>query len=54
MDIIGDSLSKIDAIGQKYLEEFKTRMVSDKAKTFFDPVAKNKRSTFATSEEKKN
>ena len=51
-DIIADSLLKIDEVGQICLEEFNTRMVSDKAKAFFDPIAKNKRSTFATSEKK--
>ena len=51
-DIIADSLSKIDEVRQKCLEEFKTRMVSDKARVFFNPIAKNRRLTFATSEKK--
>ena len=50
-DITADSL-KIDEVGQKCLEEFKTRMVSDKSNAFFYPIAKNKRPTFATSEKK--
>ena len=39
-DTIADSLLKIDEVGQKCLEKFKTKMVSDKAKGFFNPIAK--------------
>ena len=34
------------------MEKFKTRTVSDIAKAFFDPIAKNERPTFVTSEKK--
>ena len=51
-DIIADRLLKIHEVGKKCMEEFKTRMVSDKVKAFFNPIAKNKRRTFITSEKK--
>ena len=52
VEIIADILSKIDEVEEKCQEAFKTRMVSGKAKAFFDPITKNKKSTFATSEKK--
>ena len=52
MDIIADSMLKTDKIERKYSKKFKTRMVSNQAKAFFDPINKNKIPKSVTSEKR--
>ena len=51
-DDIADSLLGVEQVGKKRMIEFEDRMVTDKAKAFFDSIQRNKILTFANSAKK--
>ena len=52
-DAIAKNTLRIGETGTKRLEEIETRMVSNQAKVFLDPIKKHQRPTFLTSEKRR-